>query len=417
MNDKFQINCTLKQHTPLIHFQHEQAGATLRATELKPKLDKFILTKLGNGNYDQGCQLAKANKWLVGKGEHNALDYKVKIIAKGEIDDFRKLTEIEKFDRKSKMNKWVNERNFPHLLANMGGKEKKSELKNFAFNKSIELIITCFSSNELLNKIKEDLPKVFEKENFGNRKSKGFGSFSVIKINDEAYNSIVNFPYKFDWEVNGQDLFEKQKNLFEAIDYLYKTLRSGINFGRFDRNQRKFIPQFYFKSILRDYAENVLGEQWDKKTIKEKYFVGNSTEGRFIHRDFLGLSTEESWGETYNRANITKDSSTIERLTSPIIFKPIHLEGNRYRVWIDVREIQQEFKNSRINIKKDGNGNLQLQPSPKLKLPLYLDYAFREIDIEEHINKYDTKGLNGTGHWIYRKYIARIYQSIHNNLQ
>ena len=39
---KFKIKFTLKQHTPIIHFQSEQAGATLRATELKPKLDKFL---------------------------------------------------------------------------------------------------------------------------------------------------------------------------------------------------------------------------------------------------------------------------------------------------------------------------------------------------------------------------------------
>lgn len=35
----------LKQHTPIIHFQWEQKGATLRATELKPKLDLFLKGK------------------------------------------------------------------------------------------------------------------------------------------------------------------------------------------------------------------------------------------------------------------------------------------------------------------------------------------------------------------------------------
>ncbi|MFN0202536.1 MAG: hypothetical protein ACKVTZ_13510 [Bacteroidia bacterium] len=39
----YSLTFTLKQHTPLIHFQHEQAGATLRASEVKPKLDRFIL--------------------------------------------------------------------------------------------------------------------------------------------------------------------------------------------------------------------------------------------------------------------------------------------------------------------------------------------------------------------------------------
>jgi hypothetical protein len=42
----YKLKFTLKQHTPLIHFQHDQAGATLRATEVKPKLDQFIIEKL-----------------------------------------------------------------------------------------------------------------------------------------------------------------------------------------------------------------------------------------------------------------------------------------------------------------------------------------------------------------------------------
>ena len=72
LND-FQLEFTLKQHTPLIHF-HDHEGATLRATELKPKLDKFIVEQLGGWD--------KVDKnWLIGKGkaEHKALDYKVTI--------------------------------------------------------------------------------------------------------------------------------------------------------------------------------------------------------------------------------------------------------------------------------------------------------------------------------------------------
>lgn len=35
----YRLEFTLKQHTPIIHFQHDQYGATLRASEVKPKLD------------------------------------------------------------------------------------------------------------------------------------------------------------------------------------------------------------------------------------------------------------------------------------------------------------------------------------------------------------------------------------------
>ena len=39
----YSISFTLKQHTPLIHFQHNLPGATLRSTELKSALDKFLI--------------------------------------------------------------------------------------------------------------------------------------------------------------------------------------------------------------------------------------------------------------------------------------------------------------------------------------------------------------------------------------
>ncbi|MCB9266438.1 MAG: hypothetical protein H6558_15520 [Lewinellaceae bacterium] len=41
----FKTTIAIQQHTPIIHFQHDQDGATLRATEVKPKLDKFIYSR------------------------------------------------------------------------------------------------------------------------------------------------------------------------------------------------------------------------------------------------------------------------------------------------------------------------------------------------------------------------------------
>ena len=60
-----QLTAILKQHTPMIHFQHNESGATLRASEVKPLLDKFILTKLGNGDIREGRLYAKKNNWLI----------------------------------------------------------------------------------------------------------------------------------------------------------------------------------------------------------------------------------------------------------------------------------------------------------------------------------------------------------------
>jgi len=71
----------LKQHTPIIHFQHYQKGATLRASELKPKLDKFLIENFKSQGIDY-------KKWLIGDGKHPALNYKVKVIPNKNIDYF-----------------------------------------------------------------------------------------------------------------------------------------------------------------------------------------------------------------------------------------------------------------------------------------------------------------------------------------
>ena len=47
----FQKEYDLKAHSPLIHFQHGSDGATLRVTEVKPKLDRYIIYKKGRDNH------------------------------------------------------------------------------------------------------------------------------------------------------------------------------------------------------------------------------------------------------------------------------------------------------------------------------------------------------------------------------
>ena len=47
------LSFKLKQHTPIIHFLPDQPGATLRATELKPKLDKFLIKYAFHENFEE----------------------------------------------------------------------------------------------------------------------------------------------------------------------------------------------------------------------------------------------------------------------------------------------------------------------------------------------------------------------------
>jgi len=67
---KFKVEFTLKQHTPMIHFQADQSGATLRATELKPKLDRFLIERVFGSTTPP--------EHLI-QGQGSALNYKVSI--------------------------------------------------------------------------------------------------------------------------------------------------------------------------------------------------------------------------------------------------------------------------------------------------------------------------------------------------
>ncbi len=102
MND-YILTFKLKQHTPIIHFQHDQHGATLRASELKPKLDKFLIKNFKEEEIDY-------KKWLIGKGEHDALDYKVKIENVSNIDYYLPLPSKYKNKKSENLIQYLSEK-------------------------------------------------------------------------------------------------------------------------------------------------------------------------------------------------------------------------------------------------------------------------------------------------------------------
>ena len=106
------LTVKLKQHTPLIHFQHDQDGATLRATELKPKLDKFLIEKKVFG---EDCE-----KYLL-SGQGKAFDYKVKI--KNVVGLKEDKIEIDYTKRNGK----IGEKQFPLFFGNTGVKDKNQK--------------------------------------------------------------------------------------------------------------------------------------------------------------------------------------------------------------------------------------------------------------------------------------------------
>ncbi|MDR1553103.1 MAG: hypothetical protein LBS69_06545 [Prevotellaceae bacterium] len=317
------LEITLKQHTPLIHFQHEQEGATLRATEVKPKLDRFILTKLGDGDYEKGKVIAKEKNWLVGKGDKPALDYKMRITAENVSSQpiYYQSTRDGKFSPK-----------YPFIFGNV---DTKAEQKVFSVCKSLKIKILTF--NETLEiEINKSINHFFAVTNFGFRQDKGFGSFFLANatLSEFEKNLKGNDNYFLDKrifkrviQVQGNNEFEKTQFLFRQLDKQYKILKSG--FG-----DTKSKLQEYFMQKQKPLV-------WEKESIKQRKVENND---RYL-RILLGLADNFEYPKQNMKVDIADKNNEIERFQSPLTFKIF--ENNVYLLYpskINERIINQTFK-------------------------------------------------------------------------
>ncbi|MCC8052286.1 MAG: hypothetical protein LIP17_00270 [Bacteroides fragilis] len=270
-----QLTAILKQHTPMIHFQHNESGATLRASEVKPLLDKFILTKLGNGDIREGRLYAKKNNWLIDNEKNYALNYKLSI-------SLQKKSRLEYLITSStfplpteRPSNFFTIQNSPYFAqekcvgintnstiilkkSNSDPRKKEAEFKEKNWSqidkKGLEwqdFTIKIFSlKGDLINKIQTYLPAFFICHNFGTRNNKGFGSFTVEYINNQKNICNVEdtlkenfaFVYKKKIALSCQstlDFIYIYNQIFSTIKKDYQILKSGYNF----RNE-------YIKSLL-----------------------------------------------------------------------------------------------------------------------------------------------------------------------
>ena len=330
----FQYICYLEQHSPLIHFQHDQPGATLRASELRPRLDQYLVAQKGGW-----AHIPK--EWLVGRGDasHPALDYRVSITPLGKQ---------QKEDPKQEMKggKWNAQ--YPGYFANMG-REKKEDIIELISYPQIKLTITCLHDG-LLKFIKATFPAFLARSTFGTRKSKGFGSFW---FHDQYIEDTLpkGTPYLY---VQQKDF----RKVAEVIDYYYKRLKSGINYS-WDHKKEKCHGGRYQKAFLFQYLEKHKSYTWEKRWMKEKFLgLGAKSATPHFARAFLGLpgsitfrKTEEPCNsdagsklhvshtkdiEITHEATVAarRDGREIQRAPSPLTFKPVRCGSDAYKVFI-----------------------------------------------------------------------------------
>jgi len=352
MINKYKVEFKVKQHTSIIHFQPDQQGATLRATELKPKLDKFLIAK--------NHQLPKTEK--------NSLDYKVNIILT------KKVKPSEIGDK------------YPLYFGN----RDDDNTKKFSYTDGlIDIIFTSFDTN-ILKSIANGFSDFLMKTNFGTRQSKGFGSFSVDE-KDVNYKKVKGCITYF--SVESCD----EIDVFKDISLFYSTIRGGLNYS-----YKK--PEFYFKSMMYFYAKSK-GFQWDKKSIKESLIspseIDKTVERRQL-KELLGLSISEEWKN--QRVTITRKSKDIDRFKSPITFKPIK-DKNGFKVYIYADDIPKEYLDKEFTIK----GN---KKSFKLKTPEEFDAKeYLKFCVNHDLKKNVENNRDSSDY----KKIEKIYKDLKEN--
>lgn len=276
MTNPFQIQFTLRQHTPIIHFQHDQDGATLRASEVKPKLDKFIIEKLGG--WDE-----VPPEWRVGKTRakegQGALDYGVRIRPIGNPIYYvissnppSHGNDPAKHSKARELNaEYVNQTQYfadnQYINSDDWSKTRRGVIYSGA------LVTMVFSNLGLKNQIEKHLQTFFFLHNFGTRQSKGFGCFSMDDFNESKHLPSGFCIYKK--AVNGD-----WKNKAKVIAEDWKKLKAGNSHLE------------YYKSDLMKYFCKISGVRWEKRKIKREM---NSNHG------VLFAALRKNTGSSYNR--------------------------------------------------------------------------------------------------------------------
>lgn len=297
----FEMRYVLKCHSPIIHFQYNQAGATLRSTEVKPALDRFVVGKIGRRNIPD-C-------WLVNKSPKViALKYKLRIEPWGE-------------------QRIVNLGSRTPYDIYYGNLQKFAVPKKGIFGDAVIRII-CMEDG-LREAIDKYIGEFFIVHNFGSMQGKGFGSYTVKGKETGSVASVLKSYYGakkcycFD---GGETPFIKIKNVYSVIKsgtntsgyqrsllFLYMHERYGIG------NEKAWLKQT--GAVPSDVGPNSHKSAADNE--HESYFV-RALLGLYDHAEYIN-SLEDRRNRTFinviNRGRSKKD--TVVRMSSPIFFKVI----------------------------------------------------------------------------------------------
>lgn len=335
----------LVQHTPLIHFQHSEPHACLRATEVKPKLDRFLIEQLEK---DDRFGDGRWKKWFVGDGSQQSFDYMMRITPNSEqvertqsIENGieRAIARAEHRSPNASLHE-IHKNYFGNMASgnNIQDTIRETFKESLFYKDGLTLTIRCFIP-ELLTLIDEHIRGFFMMHNFGTRQRKGFGSFTV-DISTEP-NAPKGFDLVRKYCPNAYycklDDNVSADTLLNAVWVLSAFLKSGFN-----RGEGNYVRGFVFRYFQREknplandkafVKQQVLHNVYNEATRGEHLHpYGNNVRYRYV-RGLLGTNENSRFcraprGETREDRTVHNiyihSAEGVERFPSPLLFKPI----------------------------------------------------------------------------------------------
>ena len=358
--DGCKLTMTLEPQFPMVHFQEEkteidtlsaQEIPTLRATEVKPKLDRFIVRQIKKREgLDFETNVKEKYPDYFSDEEHFSLKYKMEIC------------ETEKINAE----KQVVEQKRDEIFFCKG----KSSHVVFL---SPKVTIICFHA-KLRKEIESAIEDFFIVTNFGGKQRKGFGSFLPKETN---FNQNLNEDEKKEIakklkEETGADFcyemsflpLERVKlyrKMFRNMNTFYKAMKSGIN-------------------IKKDFASPYIYVYMQKKGIdNEKYvraLLGTAEQISYTYPKKLDIEIKKTGTKKQSDGQEIK----LERVPSPIYFKVIKntVFITAYPVLEEIYETQYEF-----SVKEGENKG-------KIRIPAKDEFDIGDF-LKEYVQYYNAK--------------------------
>lgn len=401
---KFKCEVTLQQVTPMIHFQAEDYGACLRATDVKPRLDAFLLKR---------ADIKKS--WYIDKSKNNALDYRMTIsignAPKASITTYRQ-SELERMKRKSdnETTRYIDtvlskiENEYPAYIDKKTQSNPKSFFGNMVGGYGTEKVdaisseyregiqfttpisITLFSAHtDLLNCLKDNIEGFFLINNFGTRSDKGLGSFYVKAIDGDPVDESRIEDKITDAAKSPVYVINSGSNALEVIRLIYAFMKGGINYTTKpdspDDYFKGFIYRYFFKNggYYKKKSESRIPRN-DKAFMKRELFrdgkalddndesedrdkAGYDNASYLYIRAMLGVPDYMEFRDSKRKGkvNIAAVDKSVERVPSPILFKVLP-----DRIYIIPGQIDKRVRGATFEFSKNG-------PAKKISTPADFD--------------------------------------------